>query len=58
MKQLYDVGGLGELSFMQLFHAFLSTEEALGEYFKETWVRVNPNDSVSFVSDITNGDNE
>ena len=43
---------------MQLLHTFCSTQEALGEYFKETWVRVNPNYPMSFMSDIKNEENE
>ena len=37
---------------------FWSTEEALDEYFKDTWIRVNPNDPMLFMSDITNKENE
>ena len=39
-------------------HTFWSTKEALGEYFKETWVIVNPNSPLPFISDITNEENE
>ena len=40
---------LGGFSFMQLMHTFWSTKQALGVYFKETWVRVNPNDLMPFM---------
>ena len=42
MEKVYGAGGLGEVSFMQLLHAFWSTQKAIGEDFKYTWVRVNP----------------
>ena len=45
---------LGGVSFVQLLHMFWSTQEALGEDLKETWVRVNTNSLVPFMSDITN----
>ena len=43
---------------MHLLYTFLLTEAALGEYFKETWVRVNPNAPVTFIPDIINEENE
>ena len=43
---------------MQLLHMFLLTQEALGEDLKQTWVRVNPNSPMTFMSDITNEENE
>ena len=43
---------------MQFLHTFWSTEEALGGYFKEIWVRVNPNSLMPFMSDIKNEENE
>ena len=43
---------------MQLLNTVWSTQEALGEYFKETWVRVNPNSLMHFMSDITNEENK
>ena len=39
---------------MQLLHNFWSMEKALGEYFKDTWVRVNTNEPMTFISDISN----
>ena len=57
VEQVYGAGGLGEVSFMQLLHTFLSTQEALDEDFKETWVRVNPNSLMNFMSDIKNEEN-
>ena len=42
---------------MQVFHMCLSTEESLGEYFKFTWVIVNPNYPMPFMSDIINKEN-
>ena len=41
---------------MQLLHMFWSMDEALGEDFKETCLRVNPNAAMNFISDITNGE--
>ena len=35
-----------------------STREALGEYFKKTWVRVNQNPFMPFMSNITNEENK
>ena len=58
VEQVYGAGGPGGVSFMQLFHTFLSTQEALGEDFKDTCVRVNPNYLMPFMSDITNEENE
>ena len=49
VEQVYGVGGLGGVSFVQLLHTFCSTQEALGEEFKETWVRVNPKSPIMFV---------
>ena len=37
---------------MKFSHTFFSTEEALGEYFKDTWVRVNPSSPMPFMSNI------
>ena len=54
VQQVYGAGGLGEVSFMQLFHKFLLTQEKIGEDFKETWVRVKQNYLMPFISDITN----
>ena len=39
-------------------HTIWSTEEAIGEYFKDTWVRLIPNSPIPFMSDITNESNE
>ena len=36
VEQVYGSGGLGEISFMPLLHMFWSTQEAIGEDFKET----------------------
>ena len=58
MEQLYVTGGLREVSFIQFFHMFFSTDKALGGYFKETWVILNPNSPMPFMSDITNKENE
>ena len=58
VEQVYGAGGLGGVSFMQLLHMFWSTQEALGEDFKETWVIVNPNYPIPFMSDTTNEKNE
>ena len=58
MEQVYGVDGIGDVSFMQLLHVFWSTREALGEEPKEAWVRVKLNLSMSFISDITNQENE
>ena len=54
MEQVAGSGVLREVYFMQLLHKFWSTEEALHEEFKETWVRLKPNDSMRLMSDITN----
>ena len=43
---------------MQLLHMFWSTEKEIGEYFKDTWVIVNPNETIPLISDITNEENE
>ena len=43
---------------MQLLHMFWSTHEIIGNYFKETWVGVNPNYPMPFMSDITDEQNE
>ena len=43
---------------MQLLYTFWSTEESLGEDFKDTWVILNPNAPNNFMSDITNEENE
>ena len=58
VEQVYGAGGIGEVSFVQLLHTFWSTQEALGEDFKDTWVRVNLNSLMPFMSDITNEQNE
>ena len=52
--KIYGAGGLWEVSFIWLLHMFWSTHEALGEDFKDTWVRVDPNSPMPFISDITN----
>ena len=49
VEQVYGAVGHGEVSFMQLFHTLWSTQDALGEDFKETWVRVNPNYPIPFI---------
>ena len=49
VEQVYGAGGIEEVSFMQLLHMFWSTQEALGEEFKETWVIVNPNYLMPFM---------
>ena len=43
---------------MILLHMFWSTQEALGEYSKDTWFIVNPNSAMPFMSDITNEENK
>ena len=43
---------------MQLLHMFWSTQEGLGEDFKEKWFRGNPNYLMPFMSDITDEENE
>ena len=43
---------------MQLLHTFWSTLGSLGEYFKYTWVRVNQNSPMPFISDTKNEENE
>ena len=58
VDQVYGPGGLGEISFIPLLHTFWSTQEALGEYFKDIWVRVNPNSPMPFMSDIANEENK
>ena len=47
-----------EFSSVQLFYTFWLTKEAIGEYFKYTWVKVDPNSTIPFMSDITNEVNE
>ena len=37
---------------MRFLHMFWSMDEALGEDFKYTWVRVKPNSTITFMSDI------
>ena len=54
VEQVYGAGSLGEVSVVQLLHNFWSTKEALGVNFKKTWVRLNPNSPMSFISDIKN----
>ena len=54
VELVHGEGVLGEISFMRLLHMFSLTQEALGEDFKYTWVRVNPNYPMHFMSDITN----
>ena len=39
---------------MKLLNKFWSTQEALGEGFREIWVIVNTNSPMPFMSDITN----
>ena len=39
---------------MQLLHTVWLTNKALGEEFKDTWVRVNQNSPMLFMSDIKN----
>ena len=58
MEQVYGAGGLKEVSYMHLLYTFLLTEAALGEDFKETWVKVNSNAPITFIPDITNEENE
>ena len=58
MEQVYGAGGIEEFSFVQLFHTFWSAQEAPGEDFKETWVRVNPNSLLPFMLDIKIEENE
>ena len=58
VEQVYDAGGLREVSFIKLFYMSWSTQESLGEDFKDTWVRFNPNSLMRFMSDITNEENE
>ena len=58
VKQVYGAGGLREVSFVQLLHTSWSTMETLHEDFKDTWVSVNPNSPMNFMSDITNEENE
>ena len=58
VEKVYGSGGIEEVSSMQLLNTFWSTQEAFGEYFKETWVIVNPNSPMPFMSDITNEENE
>ena len=43
---------------MLLLQKFWLTHEALGEDFKERRVRLNPNSPMTFMSDITNKENE
>ena len=52
VEKVYGAGGLQEVYFMKLLHMYWSTQEALGEDFKETWVAVNPNSPMPFMSDI------
>ena len=58
VEQVYYAGGLREVSFIKLFHMSWSIQESLGEEFKDTWVRFNPNSLMPFMSDITNEENE
>ena len=53
VEQVYGEIGIGEVSSMQLFHRFFLKQEALGESFKDTWVIVNPNSPMPFLSGIT-----
>ena len=57
VQPVYGAGGPGDVSFMKLLHTFWYTHQALGEDFKETWVRLNPNYPMTFMSDITNEEN-
>ena len=50
VEQVYGAGGLGKVSFVKFLHMFWSTQEELGEDFKETWIRVNPNYLIPFIS--------
>ena len=43
---------------MQLLQMFWINQEALGEEFKETWIRLKPNYTVPFMSDIKIEENE
>ena len=43
---------------MKLLHVFWLAYEALGGQFKETWVILNLNATITFISDIKNEDNE
>ena len=43
---------------MKLLHTFWSTDEELGEDFKETWVILNPNDPMPFIPGTTNEENK
>ena len=49
VEQLYGTGGIREVYFIHLLHTFFSTEEALGEDFKYTWVILNPNYPIHFI---------
>ena len=57
VEQVYGAGGLRDVSFMQLLQMFWSTQEELGEDFKETWVRVNPTYPMPFMSYTINEEN-
>ena len=43
---------------MRMLHTFLSTYEEIGKYFKDSWVTVNPNDPMTFMSDTKNEENK
>ena len=58
VEQVYGTGGLREVYCMQMLHTFWSMQEALVEYFKDAWVRVNPNSPMNLMSDITNEENK
>ena len=58
VKQVYGAGVIEEVSSVQLLHMFWSIQEALDEYFKDTWVRVNPYYPMNFMSDITKEQNK
>ena len=58
MEQVYGEGGIRGVSPMKLLHTFWSTDEELGENFKETWVILNPNDPMPFIPGTTNEENK
>ena len=43
---------------MQILHKLSSTQEALCEDFKDTYVKLNPNSPMPFMLDITNDEND
>ena len=58
VEKVYGAGGLQEVYFMQLLHIYWLNQEALGEDFKETWVRVNTYFSHAFHVRHWNEENE